>query len=127
MIKFKIICENKNHKPGLYIEPGQGDLWNLSELNSCSPEYILNEVLPNLEKILRGEKVQDPTRPDEHLVDFYEFGYDATIIDFYRNTSIINYGYWEGKIELNSDVIYTLMQEWGNCLRQWEKERNDKL
>lgn len=114
------------HKPTFVFidEEDKTKYWMLGELYMCDRDYILNEVLPNLEKILRGELVQDPTRQDENLVDFYEFGYDATIIDFYKDKSTINYGYWEGKIEVSSTELYSLMQEWAYHLKQWNNSKS---
>lgn len=97
--------------------------WMLQELNRCYPDYILSDVLPSIEKVRNGELVQDSTRQDICLIDTYEFGYDATIIDFGKEKSIISYGYGEGTIEVASEEIYTLMQEWGKYLREWKNSK----
>jgi hypothetical protein len=78
MINYKIVSNDKNYRPGVSFE---NEYWWLSELNSCDTDYIIYEVLPNLDKVIVGELSE------------YEFGYDATIIDFYIDRSIINYGY----------------------------------
>ena len=58
----------------------------LHELNRCDADYIIDEVLPNLEKVLSRE------------LEYYEFGYEATLIDFYKDKAIINYNYGEYKL-----------------------------
>lgn len=124
MIRHNIKWEIKEYRPSLYIEQDQGDLWTLSELNSCDTEYILNDVLPNIEKIWNGGKYWDPYRsPTYGAFDTYEFGYDATLIDFGKEKSVISYGYGEGEIEVPSKEIYQLMKEWGKHLKEWKLTR----
>lgn len=117
MIGYKVIWENQIGKPGINFDK---DYMCLNELNSCDVDYILYKVLPNLEKIKHGEFVQDPCRQDEHLVDTYDFGYDATIIDFGREKSVINYNFFSGKLEVLSEDLYQLMFEWGDYLKSWK-------
>jgi hypothetical protein len=93
----------------------------LQEINRCNTDYILDEVLPNLKKIWKGELVQDPTIQEVYLQNYYPFGYDATIIDFYKNISIINYNFFEDKMEIASEEIYHFMMEWGKYLDEWRK------
>jgi hypothetical protein len=123
MIKYKIVNpENLLHKPVLHIE--QNEYWWLHELNSCDADYILDDILPNLEEIMKGGKYWDPYRsPYCGYLDYYEFGYDATGIDFYKDKSIITYGYNEGKIEVPSEEIYQFMMEWGKYLREWREKQ----
>jgi hypothetical protein len=95
--------------------------WMLGELYMCDVEYILDDVLPNIEKIWNGEKYWDEYRsPTYGAFDSYEFGYDATLIDFGKEKSVISYGFGDGEIEVPSEDIYTLMQEWGKHLVEWK-------
>ncbi|SKC81638.1 hypothetical protein [Ohtaekwangia koreensis] len=105
MIKYTIESSDKNHRPAVSFE---NEYWWLSELNSCDTNYIINDVLPNLDKVMKGELSE------------YEFGYDATIIDFHRDKSIISYGYDEGKLEVISSDIYAFMCEWREYLIKWD-------
>lgn len=86
----------------------------LHELNRCDVDYILNDVLPNLNKVVSGELSE------------YEFGFDVTIIDFNKDVSVINYNFFENTMEVPSEDIYKFMQEWGERLREW-KASNNKL
>jgi hypothetical protein len=117
-IKFN---PTKNNKP--YISLGEeNDYWHLNELNSCDVEYILDDVLPNIEKIWNGEKYWDEYRsPTYGAFDTYEFGYDATLIDFGKEKSVISYGFGDGEIEVPSVEIYQLMKEWRDALLKWKK------
>jgi hypothetical protein len=119
--KIKILAHTPDKFPSITFNDRK--FWMLDELNLCGVEYILDDILPNLEKIWRGELVQDPGRLDDFLIDFYPFGYDATGIDFYKDKSIITYGYDEGKIEVPSEEIYQLMMEWGKYLREWREKQ----
>jgi hypothetical protein len=122
-MEYQILFNPKiNNKP--YISLGEEtDYWHLNELNSCDTEYILNDVLPNIEKIWSGEKYWDEYRsPTYGAFDTYEFGYDATLIDFGKEKSIISYGFGDGEIEVPSEDIYTLMKQWGEHLKNWKNE-----
>ena len=122
-MEYQILFNPKiNNKP--YISLGEEtDYWHLNELNSCDTEYILNDVLPNIEKIWSGEKYWDEYRsPTYGAFDTYEFGYDATLIDFGKEKSIISNGFGDGEIEVPSEEIYTLMKEWGEYLKNWKNE-----
>jgi hypothetical protein len=122
-MEYQILFNPKiNNKP--YISLGEEtDYWHLNELNSCDTEYILNDVLPNIKKIWSGEKYWDEYRsPTYGAFDTYEFGYDATLIDFGKEKSIISYGFGDGEIEVPSEEIYTLMKEWGEHLKKWKNE-----
>ncbi len=90
------------------------NFWMLGELVFCDKEYILNNVLPNLEKVVAGISVA------------YEFGYDATIIEFYTDKAIINYNYFEDKVEIPSKDMYRFMHEWGDYLMKWKLEQENK-
>ena len=120
-MKFRITFNStKNNLPGISFGQ-ENDYWHLNELNSCDTEYIVNEVLLNLEKIWNGEKYWDPFRsPTYGAFDTYEFGYDATLIDFGKEKSVVSYGFGDGNFEAPSEDIYQLMQEWGKYLRKWK-------
>ena len=123
MIHYKINFDNHS-KQGVKYRPGidfEHNYWWLSELNSCDMEYVLDDILPNLEKIMNGELIQDPSQIQPYLTDCYSFGYDATIIDFYKDKSVINYNYFEDQIEVPSQDIYQFMMEWGQYLRKWKE------
>lgn len=118
-IRFNPIRKNK---PYISLSE-ENDYWHLNELNSCDTEYILNDVLPNIEKIWNGEKYWDEYRsPTYGAFDTYEFGYDATLIDFGKEKSIISHGFGDGVIEVPSEEIYELMKEWGEHLKNWKNE-----
>lgn len=124
-MKYKITNNsNNNNLPGISF--GEEDIfWHLNELNSCDPEYIINDILPNIEKISKGEKYWDPYRsPTYGALDTYEFGYDATLIDFGKEKSIVSYGYGEGDFEVPSSEIYQFMNEWGEKLREWQSNQS---
>lgn len=122
-MEYKITFNNtKNNKPGISLGE-ENDYWHLNELNSCDTEYILNDVLPNIEKIWNGEKYWDEYRsPTYGAFDTYEFGFDATLIEFGKEISVVNYGFREGSFEVPSEEIYTLLKEWGEHLMNWENE-----
>jgi hypothetical protein len=113
------------NKPSFYFldDEYKEKYWMLGELYMCDADYILNDVLPNIEKIWSGEKHWDEYRsPTYGAFDTYEFGYDATLIDFGKEKSVISYGYDDGEIEVPSEEIYTLMKEWGEHLKRWKNE-----
>lgn len=107
-MKYKII-DDKIHRPGFSIEEGDS-YWPIVELNSCSTEYIVDEVLPNIKMVLSGE------------IKVFEFGYDATIVDFNKQISTINYNYFENKIEIESELLFHFLQEWTNQLISWRSK-----
>jgi hypothetical protein len=113
------------NKPSFYFldDEYKEKYWMLGELYMCDADYVLNDVIPNIEKIWSGEKYWDEYRsPTYGAFDTYEFGYDATLIDFGKEKSIISYGYGDGEIEVPSEEIYTLMKEWGEHLKRWKNE-----
>ena len=125
MINYEICWENRKGRPAVnFNDPA---LWWLSELNSCNPDYILDEVMPNLEKIWIGEKVPDISIKHHtiKLIDTYEFGYDATLLDFGIKTTVISYGYGDGSIEVPSSEIYQFMKEWAEQLEKWRSLNNN--
>ncbi len=124
MVKYKILFNHtQNNKPYLAFDD-DNDFWHLHELNACDAEYIIDEVFPNLEKIRNGELYWDPYRSSAYgPYDSFEFGFDATIIDFYKDKSVINYGYWEGKIEVPSEDIFKFMKEWRDELVKWRENK----
>jgi hypothetical protein len=115
------------YKPSFYFleDEYKEKYWMLGELYMCDAEYILNDVLPNIEKIWSGEKVPDVSIRHHtiKLIDTYEFGYDATLIDFGKEKSIISYGFGDGEIEVSSEEIYSLMKEWGEHLLKWKNSQ----
>lgn len=112
MLAFKINDYDPRFRPGLDIL--DSNFQCLNELNSCDTEYIIDDVLPNLLKVISGEQSE------------YEFGYDATIIDFYKEKSIINYNYFEDKIEIPSEDLYRFMTEWGDYLIKWKQSNQSQ-
>jgi hypothetical protein len=76
----------------------------LHELNRCDADYIIDEVLPALDEVLAGEQVT------------YEFGYDATLIDFYNNKCIVSYNYGDDVLEAESKDVYEFMRAWCDSL-----------
>lgn len=120
MILYKIVQAEPSHKPSIHFDNAT---WWLNELNSCDVEYILEEVLPNIEKIWKGEKYWDPYRsPTYGALDTYEFGFDATLIDFGKKKSIVSYGFGEGSFEIPSEEVYQFMKEWTERLTKWKIE-----
>ena len=121
MITYKIIFNpEENDKPSISFGEGN-DYWYFNELNSCNIEYILDDVLPSIESIWKGEKYWDSFRsPTYGPFDSYEFGFDATSIDFGKERSIVSYGFGEGTFEVASEEIYKFMKEWGSYLKSWE-------
>jgi hypothetical protein len=83
--------------------------WMLGEIVFCDKNYTINEVLPGLTNVMSGE------------LEEYEFGYDATIIDFRKDKSVINYNYFEDRIEIPSEDLYRFMSEWRDYLIKWEQ------
>jgi len=65
--------------------------------------YII-EIVDNLEKVMSGK------------IEEYEFGYDATIIDFEKDIAIINYNYFEDQLEVPAKSIFNLMKDWRDFL-----------
>ncbi len=110
MFAYKINVQAPKYKPGFDIVDVK--LSYLNELNSCDVNYIVEEVLPNLKKVISGELAE------------YEFGYDATIIDFYKEKSVINYNYFEDTVEIPSEDLYRFMCEWGAYLTRWKAEQD---
>ena len=84
----------------------------LHELNRCNPDYIIDEVLPNLEKVLTKD------------LEYYEFGYEATLIDFNKDKATINYNYGDDQLKIESQAIYEFMLCWRNALVDWEKNQD---
>ncbi len=83
--------------------------------------------MPNLEKIYVGEKVPDISIKHHtiKLIDTYEFGYDATLLDFGIKTTVISYDYGDGSIEVPSSEIYQFMKEWAEQLEKWRSLNNN--
>ena len=112
MIPFEI----RINKEGSGFDPGfpllkftDDKYFMLQELNRCDADYIIDEVLPNLEKVYSEE------------VASYEFGYDATMIDFFIDKAIIHYNYDDDQLEIGSQLIYEVMVCWRNALVDWKK------
>ncbi len=82
----------------------------LQELNRCDADYIIEEVLPNLDKVLAGDLVT------------YEFGYDATLINFYSNKTIVSYNDGDDALEVDSEDVYNFMRAWCERLVEWENQ-----
>lgn len=111
------------NKPSFYFIEAEDKekYWMLGELYMCDVDYILDDVLPNIEKIRNGEKYWDPYQsPTCGAFDTFEFGYDATLIDFGKDKSIISYGFGEGNIEVPSEEIYDFIKAWGKELLKWK-------
>ena len=108
MLNFTIeIIENPNASfplgfPVFSIQ--NEELWMLHELNRCKIDYIVNDVFRNLESVNNNE------------IESFEFGYDATIIDFFKDHAIINFNYFEEQLEVPSSDIYRLMKDWRDAL-----------
>ena len=66
-------------------------------------QYV-QSVIDNLELVLSEDK------------ECTEFGYDATIIDFFKDKTIINYNYFEDQLEISSSDMYNLMKDWRDAL-----------
>lgn len=123
MIKYKIIQNKLSDRPSISFE---GDYSIMNEINSCDYEYLIDTVIPNLERIRRGELIRYPDTNEGQIINSYEFGYTATMIDFYKDKSIID-NTWDDdfvKIEVSSDDIYKFMKEWTDKLIRWENSRN---
>jgi hypothetical protein len=80
----------------------------LHELNRCDADYILDEVMPLLEKVRLGE------------IEYFEFGYEATLIDFCKENAKINYNYGDDQLEIKSQEIYEFMSCWRDELVKWK-------
>lgn len=122
MIQYKIAQNNYSDRPSIRFD---GIYSIMNEINSCDDEYLINEVLPNLEKIKRGEKIRYPDTNDGQLIDSYEFGYTATMIDFSKEKSIVD-NTWDDdfiKIEIPSEEVYQFMREWADKLVKWKKNK----
>lgn len=79
----------------------------LEEFAFIEKEYA-EEIVNRLQLVLDGK------------LDKFEFGYDATIIDFYRDKSIINYDYLESELEFDSQCIYVFMKDWFKYLTNFD-------
>jgi hypothetical protein len=109
MFEAKFYINPNRHFPNMPVfsfvnEKESLEFWMLGELVFCDKEYIINEVLPNLDKVINGD------------LEVYEFGYDATIIDFHNYRSLITYNYFENETEVPSQDLYNFMHNWGNFL-----------
>lgn len=91
-------------KPDLEI--WSDELVPLAEFSNMEKQYV-NKIVDHLEKVFEGE------------LETFEFGYDATIIDFMRDRSIINYEYFEKQTEISSQIIFQLMRDWRDYLNQF--------
>ena len=116
MISFEI----RKNKEGSGFDPdfpllkfSDEKYFMLHELNRCDADYIIDEVLPNLEKVFSEE------------VASYEFGYDATMIDFYIDKAIIHYNYGEDQLEIGSQPMYEVMLCWRDALVDWKINPNN--
>jgi hypothetical protein len=113
MIQFEI-RENKkgsgfdHHFPLLKFTDEK--YFMLHELNRCDINYIIDEVIPNLEKVRSND------------IDYYEFGYEATLIDFYKDYAIINYNYGDAQLKIESQPIYECLLCWRNALVEWKNK-----
>lgn len=85
------------------------EFWMLHELNRCKIDYIVNDVFSKIESVINNE------------IESFEFGYDATIIDFFKDRAIINYDYFEEQMEIPSSDIYQLMKDWRDALIEYKK------
>ena len=122
MIVYKITQDKLSDRPSIIFE---GILEIMNEINSCDEEYLINEVMPNLEKIKKGELIRYPDTDEGQLIDSYEFGYTATMIEFYKDKSIVD-NTWDDeflKIEIESEEVYHFMKEWINKLVEWRKTK----
>ena len=123
MIQYNIIQNKLSDRPSISFE---GIYSIMNEINSCDYDYLIDDVMPNLEKIRQGELLRYPDTDEGKLVDSYEFGYTATMIDFYKNKSIID-NTWDDdfiKIEVPSEDIYQFMKEWTDKLIKWRNSQN---
>jgi hypothetical protein len=104
-------------------EEEQKKYWMISDIGMCDADYILDEVLPNLEKIRNGEKYWDTYRsPHYGYYDYYTFGGgELSYIDFYKDNTIITYDDGQHTLEIPSEEIYQFMMEWGKYLDEWRK------
>ena len=116
MISFEI----RKNKEGSGFDPdfpllkfSDEKYFMLHELNRCDADYIIDEVLPNLEKVFSEE------------VASYEFGYEATMVDFFIDKAIINYNYGEDQLEIGSQPMYEVMLCWRDALVDWKRNPNN--
>jgi len=123
MLQYKLTQSKLSDRPSISFE---GVFVIMNEINSCDDCYLINEVIPNLEKIRRGELIRYPDTNEGQLIDSYEFGYTATMIDFHKDKSIID-NTWDDnfvKIEVSSEQVYQFMKEWTDKLIEWKNSRN---
>lgn len=108
MINYKIIQNKLTDRPVISFE---GVFSIMNEINSCDEHYLINDVMPNLEKVKND------------ISSSYEFGYTAVMIDFYKDKSIINDSWDDNfeKIEVSSEEVYQFMKEWTDRLVEWGK------
>ncbi len=78
--------------------------WMLYELQWCDHEYFIHDVILGLEKVNSGE------------LGSYEFGYDATIIEYKPKESTIYYNFGDNTIQIDSTTIYHFIRDWVNYL-----------
>jgi len=123
MLHYKIIQNELKDRPSINFE---GIYSIINEINSCDDSYLIEEVMPNLEKIKRGERIKYPNTNEGQLIDSYEFGYTAIMIDFYKDISIIE-DTWDDdfiKLEVNSTEVHQFMKEWVDKIIQWKNSMN---
>ncbi len=123
MIQYEIIQKKMSHRPSISFD---GVYSIMNEINSCDYDYLIDEVMPNLEKIRKGELLRYPDTEEGELIDSYEFGYTATMIDFYKNKSIID-NTWDDdfiKIEIRSEDVYQFMKDWTDKLIEWKNSQD---
>lgn len=93
-----------------FIDVDEGEnFWMLSELLFCNLEYVIDKVLPNIKKVFSGELLE------------YEFGYDATIITLKKEVAIIDYNYFENRMEIPAQPMYDFVIAWGEFLLSIDK------
>lgn len=97
---------------GFINSEADSKFWMLYELSFCDKDYIVNDVIPNLVKVNSG------------LLERYDFGYDATVIDYHVGTSVINYNYWEDTLEIDSKEIFQFLSTWGLILPQIQAQED---
>lgn len=121
MISYKIIHKDTDSRPAIDFE---GAYQILNELNSCETLYIVNRVLPNFDKVIKGKRVKNPN-DESIMIDSYEFGYTAVMIEVFKDTAIIN-DTWNDSfetLEVPSIEMYKIMQHWRDCIIKWENAR----
>lgn len=121
MIPYSIKQNKPKDKPSIIFEEKYSIL---NELNSCDEDYIIDEVLPILDKIMNFGQYWDPHRSEHYgYLSTYDFGYTAVVIEFGKDKSIID-DTWDdnfNKIEIPSENIYRFMREWRDYLVEWKK------